>query len=49
MLRGRDDIVLFRYRLAQERVFKALTITLLALLLIVAVSMVLSTTEDAPF
>ncbi|MEK4060536.1 MULTISPECIES: TrkH family potassium uptake protein [Paenibacillus] len=49
MLRGRDDIVLFRYRLAQERVFKALTITLLALLLIVSVSMVLSTTEGRPF
>ncbi|WP_245237705.1 TrkH family potassium uptake protein [Paenibacillus ihuae] len=49
MLRGREDIVLFRYRLAQERVFKALTITLLALLLIVAVSMVLSTTEGRPF
>lgn len=49
MLRGREDIVLFRYRLAQERVFKALTITLLALLLIVAVSMMLSTTEELPF
>jgi trk system potassium uptake protein TrkH len=49
MLRGREDIVLFRYRLAQERVFKALTITLLALLLIVTVSMVLSTTEQRPF
>lgn len=49
MLRGREDIVLFRYRLAQERVFKALTITLLALLLIVMVSMVLSTTEGSPF
>nr|WP_269847334.1 TrkH family potassium uptake protein [Paenibacillus sonchi] len=49
MLRGREDIVLFRYRLAQERVFKALTITLLALLLIVSVSMVLSTTEDRAF
>ncbi|WP_244157798.1 TrkH family potassium uptake protein [Paenibacillus typhae] len=49
MLRGREDIVLFRYRLAQERVFKALTITLLALLLIVSVSMVLSTTEGHPF
>ncbi|WP_047014017.1 TrkH family potassium uptake protein [Paenibacillus sp. IHB B 3415] len=49
MLRGREDIVLFRYRLAQERVFKALTITLLALLLIVAVSMMLSTTEGLPF
>ncbi|MHA6534670.1 TrkH family potassium uptake protein [Paenibacillus sp. BAC0078] len=49
MLRGREDIVLFRYRLAQERVFKALTITLLALLLVVSVSMILSTTEDRPF
>lgn len=49
MLRGREDIVLFRYRLAQERVFKALTITLLALLLIVSVSMMLSTTEGLPF
>ena len=49
MLRGREDIVLFRYRLAQERVFKALTITLLALLLIVAVSMMLSTTEGRPY
>lgn len=49
MLRGREDIVLFRYRLAQERVLKALTITLLALLLIVAVSMVLSTTENHDF
>ncbi|WP_410515110.1 TrkH family potassium uptake protein [Paenibacillus sp. BR2-3] len=49
MLRGRDDIVMFRYRLAQERIFKALTITLLALLLIISVSMVLSTTEDRNF
>ncbi|MBT2291952.1 TrkH family potassium uptake protein [Paenibacillus albidus] len=49
MLRGREDIVLFRYRLAQERIFKALTVTLLALLLIVSVSMVLSTTEDRNF
>ncbi|WP_233281260.1 MULTISPECIES: TrkH family potassium uptake protein [Paenibacillus] len=49
MIRGRDDIVLFRHRLAQERIFKALTVSLLALLFIVAVAMVLSTTEDASF
>jgi len=49
MLRGREDIVLFRYRLAQERIYKALTITLLALLLVLSVAMVLSTTEDSPF
>ncbi|MGF7047095.1 trk system potassium uptake protein TrkH [Paenibacillus sp. DS2015] len=49
MMRGRDDIVLFRYRLAQERIFKALTVMLLALLLVISVSMVLSTTEDTHF
>ncbi|MCJ8013932.1 TrkH family potassium uptake protein [Paenibacillus sp. KQZ6P-2] len=49
MIRGRDDIVLFRYRLAQERIFKALTITFLALFLVLGVSMILSTTEDSDF
>lgn len=49
MLRGREDIVLFRYRLAQERIFKALTITLLALLFVISVTMVLSTLEDRSF
>lgn len=49
IMRGRDDIVLFRFRLAQERVFKALAITLMALLLVVSVTMVLSTTEDVAF
>ncbi|SEU19239.1 TrkH family potassium uptake protein [Paenibacillus sp. NFR01] len=49
MLRGREDIVLFRYRVAQERIFKALTITLLALLFIVSITMVLSTLEDRSF
>jgi trk system potassium uptake protein TrkH len=49
MMRGREDIVFFRYRLVQERIFKALTITLLALLFIITVTMVLSTTEDSNF
>ncbi|MED4954991.1 TrkH family potassium uptake protein [Paenibacillus macerans] len=49
MIRGQSDLVLFRYRLAQERIFKAVTITMLALFLVVAVAMVLSTTEDASF
>jgi trk system potassium uptake protein TrkH len=49
MIRGRTDLVLFRYRMAGERVFKALTITMLALFLVLAVAMVLSTTEDASF
>ncbi|MFR9710373.1 TrkH family potassium uptake protein [Paenibacillus sp. MB22_1] len=49
MIRGRTDLVLFRFRMAGERVFKALTITMLALFLVIAVAMVLSTTEDASF
>ncbi|GBK64383.1 MAG: TrkH family potassium uptake protein [Paenibacillus macerans] len=49
MIRGQSDLVLFRYRMAQERIFKAVTITMLALFLVVAVAMVLSTTEDASF
>jgi len=49
MLRGKEDIVLFRYRLEKNRIFKALTITLLALFVIVFVTMVLSTTENHHF
>jgi trk system potassium uptake protein TrkH len=49
MIRGKQDIVLFRFRLAQDRVFKAITITLLSLFLVIFVSMVLSTTEPHPF
>ncbi|WP_085279466.1 TrkH family potassium uptake protein [Paenibacillus barengoltzii] len=49
MIRGRTDLVLFRYRIAEERISKALTITMMALFVIVAVAMVLSTTEDANF
>ncbi|RCW41931.1 TrkH family potassium uptake protein [Paenibacillus prosopidis] len=49
MIRGRDDIVLFRYRLGKDRIFKALTITLISLALVIVVTMVLSTTEDQAF
>ncbi|WP_246469420.1 TrkH family potassium uptake protein [Cohnella nanjingensis] len=49
MIRGREDVVMFRYRLAQERVNKALTLTLLALALVITATMILSTTEDHHF
>lgn len=49
MIRGRSDLVLFRYRLTQDRIFKAVTLTMLSLFLVIAVSMVLSTTENASF
>ncbi|WP_046228399.1 TrkH family potassium uptake protein [Paenibacillus dauci] len=49
MLRGRKDVVLFRFRLGQERIFKALTIIILALVLVITATMILSMTERADF
>ncbi|KRE29673.1 TrkH family potassium uptake protein [Paenibacillus sp. Soil522] len=49
MIRGKHDIVLFRYRLAQDRIFKAITLTLIALFLVLFTTMVLTTTEDRNF
>ncbi|MFK7694551.1 TrkH family potassium uptake protein [Paenibacillus sp. HJGM_3] len=49
MIRGKEDIVLFHYRLAKDRIYKAITLTIVALSLLVFVSMVLSTTEDHNF
>jgi trk system potassium uptake protein TrkH len=49
MIRGKEDIVLFRYRLNQNRILKAITMTMIALALVIGVSMVLSTTEPVQF
>lgn len=49
MIRGRDDIVLFRNRLGKDRIFKALTITVLSLALVIFVTMLLSMIEDQSF
>jgi len=49
MIRGREDVVMFRYRLAQERVYKALTITMFALAVLAAGTMLLSVTENRHF
>lgn len=49
MVRGREDVVIYRYRLVQERILKALTITMLALFLVIAVTMILTTTEKHHF
>lgn len=38
MIRGREDIVLFHYRLGKDRIFKALTITMLSLTLVIFVT-----------
>jgi trk system potassium uptake protein TrkH len=49
MVRGKEDVVLFKQRLAQERVYKALTVTLFAFALVIIATMILSTTEDHSF
>lgn len=49
MIRGKEDIVLFHYRLGKDRILKATTMVILALMLVVFVSMVLSTTEAHSF
>jgi len=49
MLRGREDVVMFRHRLPKERVYKALTITLLSIGLLVIVTILLSIIEGKPF
>lgn len=49
MIRGKEDIVLFHCRLAKDRIYKAITLTLLAIFLVIFVAMLLSTTEDHPF
>lgn len=49
MIRGKEDVVMFQYRLAKERVYKALTVTLFALALVMVATMILSTTEDHHF
>ncbi|MFC5405576.1 TrkH family potassium uptake protein [Cohnella soli] len=49
MVRGKEDVVFFKYRLAQERVYKALTVTLFAFGLVILATMILSTTEDHQF
>ncbi len=49
MTRGKEDVVFFEFRLAKERVYKAITLTMMALLLVIGVTMILSTTEDVQF
>ncbi|TVY03941.1 TrkH family potassium uptake protein [Paenibacillus cremeus] len=46
MIRGKEDIVLFHNRLGKDRILKAITLTMVALFLVIFVTMLLSTTED---
>lgn len=49
MVRGRQDIVFFHYRIAMDRVYKAITFSLLSFLMIVVAAMILAATEDYSF
>lgn len=49
LLRGREDVEMFRFRLPKDLILKALTITFIALFVVISVSTVLSTTESASF
>jgi trk system potassium uptake protein TrkH len=47
MLRGRDQVVMFHYQIARERVYKAITVTFVSLSSILIGSMILSITEPS--
>jgi trk system potassium uptake protein TrkH len=49
MIRGKEDVVFFHYRLAKDRIYKAITLTIICLFLVVMMAMILSTTEDHSF
>ncbi|GMX61440.1 TrkH family potassium uptake protein [Paenibacillus elgii] len=49
MIRGKEDIVLFHYRLGKDRILKAITLTMIALFLVIFVTMLLTTTESQSF
>ncbi|MCR8844600.1 TrkH family potassium uptake protein [Paenibacillus sp. SC116] len=49
MMRGREDVVLFRNRLSKDLILKTLTIIFLAIFMVLSVAMLLAITEDQPF
>ncbi|CAG7656539.1 TrkH family potassium uptake protein [Paenibacillus allorhizosphaerae] len=49
MVRGKEDIVMFQRRIAGDRIYKAITFTMISFLIIVVFTMVLSTTENFSF
>lgn len=48
-IRGKDDIVMFRHRISKDNVYRAITMTLLSLMLVVTATMLLTVTESADF
>ncbi|GIP39355.1 K+ transporter Trk [Paenibacillus sp. J31TS4] len=49
MVRGKEDVVLFRHRLSKSDVYKATTLTLISVVMLVFATMLLSTVQDQEF
>ena len=49
MLAGREDVVIFRTRINREQIMKALTITLLAIMMVLGIAMMLAVGDKHPF
>jgi trk system potassium uptake protein TrkH len=49
MIRGEGDVVFFKQRIESEKVYKALTITMAAVFLVLGVTMILCITESGDF
>lgn len=48
-IRGKEDVDIFKRRLSQQVIFKAMTISFLSLVLIIFMTLLLTITEGAPF
>lgn len=49
MVKGKEDVVLFYFRINKDRIYKALTITVFSLSLVIVATMVLTMTEATDF
>jgi trk system potassium uptake protein len=49
MIRGKEEAEIFNRRIPKEQIYKALSVTMLALFLVLFITMVLSITENADF
>lgn len=49
IIRGREDAVIFRHRIAARELYRAITVTLMGVIVIVAATMLLTTVEDGHF
>lgn len=49
MIRGKDDVVLFRYRIAKQQIHQAIMFTMIAFTIICTATMLLSITESGSF